>query len=363
MYRTVVIVPGLLAENGSESVLRQRLPALFRLAERGTISKIAKLPRVETPEAMLLGFSPSEAQMAQGPLTVAALGADPPERSTHFHLSLLSLSDGVATTPAYLPSSAANEEIWQHVKRLDTSRLTLLRGHQLDHGLVWEGLGDIGTTTARDLEGQAIREHFPQGDADRILRRLIDDSVNILSELEFNRRREDEGVPPLNLLWPWGAGIRLPIPNLTLRRREPAVVESNSMRLAGLTRLAGYRHIEHSSIFSMGAERDWQFPKRNVAIVVFDEAERLRKEGDLEKIAWFAAELDRQVLGNPSLESETPHRLTLLLPGAEEEQGLALVYDSEAEHANAWPFDERVLDERKVPTRDLWTLVEAGVTL
>lgn len=363
MYRTVVIVPGLLATEGSESVLRQRLPALSRLAERGTVSKIAKLPKVETPEALLLGFPPQEAQMAQGPLTVAALGADPPERSTHFHLSLLSLTDGIATAPAYLPGSAESEEIWQHAKRLNTSRLTLLRGRELDHGLVWEGLGDIGTTSAREVEGKPVREHLPQGDADRILRRLIDDSVNILSELELNRRRVDEGVPPLNLLWPWGAGIRLPIPNLTLRRREPAVVESNSLRLSGLTRLAGYRHIQHGSIFSMSGEKDWQFPNRNVAIVHFDEAERLRAEGDLEKIAWFVAELDRQVLGNPSLEGETPHRLTLLLPGNEEEVGLSLVYDSETEQSNALPFDERLQDERKVPTRDLWTLVEAGVTL
>src|SRR5579884_4134492 len=90
MRRLVVIAPGLLGDPESESPLRQSLPALQRFTEAGTLFKLAPPPFIETPEALWLGLRPEEAQMRQGPLTVSALGADPPERSTHFHLSLMS---------------------------------------------------------------------------------------------------------------------------------------------------------------------------------------------------------------------------------------------------------------------------------
>src|SRR5690349_19183301 len=96
MRRTVVIVPQLL---GEPSILRQKLPTLERVTELGELFKIAPMPQVETPEAMILGLNPSQAQLRQGPLTVSALGADPPDRSTHFHLSLMSFADGVASNP------------------------------------------------------------------------------------------------------------------------------------------------------------------------------------------------------------------------------------------------------------------------
>ena len=90
MRRTVLIVPGLLSGPDAESYLRQSLPALNALCEMSVLRKVSAAPPSETPEAMLLGMSPSIVSLRQGPLTVSALGFDPPDRSTHFHLSLMS---------------------------------------------------------------------------------------------------------------------------------------------------------------------------------------------------------------------------------------------------------------------------------
>ncbi len=99
MRKVTIVVPGWLAGNDGDSILRQSLPALARLAEAGELAKVAPLPEVETPEALLLGLAPDKVRLAQGPLMVAALGADPPERSTHFHLSILSLTDDAVSIP------------------------------------------------------------------------------------------------------------------------------------------------------------------------------------------------------------------------------------------------------------------------
>ncbi|MFX6823313.1 hypothetical protein ABTH33_20400, partial [Acinetobacter baumannii] len=80
-------------------------------------------------------------------------------------------------------------------------RLTPVFGPRLTHGLVWEeGSLDLGTRTPP--VGESVHTGLPEGDGERLLRQLIDDSVNLFSELELNRRRMDEGKSPFNLLWP-----------------------------------------------------------------------------------------------------------------------------------------------------------------
>ena len=91
-----------------------------------------------------------------------------------------------------------------------------------------------------------MKDVLPEGDNEPALRRFIDDSINLLSELEFNAERLDKGLLPVNLLWPWGQGIRTDVPNLALMRGAPATVLSDSLRLEGVARLAGYRPLGRS---------------------------------------------------------------------------------------------------------------------
>lgn len=361
MRKITIIVPGWLVGNEGESVLRQNLPNLAKLTELGTLAKVAPLPRVETPEALLLGIAPDQVRMAQGPLTVSALGADPPERSTHFHLSVLSLTDSVISQhPLALPPEQV-DLVLSLAKRLNTPRLTVVAGESVDHGLVWEGMGDIGTTTATEADGQPYRACLPEGDYERPLRQFIDDSVNILAELEMNERRVDEGLLPINLLWPWGQGMRTKAPNLALRRGEPAMVLSDSLRLAGLTRLVGYRHGDRR-LFGTGMnvkleELRSQALKGQSTLIVFNAFERLAGDERIDERGWLTHEFDERLLKG-LLESavDTPTRLTLLAPRPDG-PGLGVTYETKDQGANVIPFDERALEER-LSTRDLATWVD-----
>ena len=320
MRRTVLILPSLLSMPNGDSYLRQNLPSLAALTEMGEISRVSEIPASETPEAFVLGMGTRIVELQQGPLTVSALGFDPPERSTHFHLSLMSLIDGVASIPSVKPLPADLDILMTAAKRLDTKLLTVLRGEQLDHALVWEALGDIGTTSAIQVHGKAIKGHRPEGDGETTLRRFVDDSINLLSELELHERRIDEGLPPFNLLWPWGQGVRTTVPNLALRRGEPAVVESSSMRLAGLTRLAGYKHGDREKLGTGLATKLRSLADRmlskTVSIAYLDVADGLRQGNKAEEIDWFIRELDRELI-KPILSDhlKTPSRFTLISPG------------------------------------------------
>ena len=89
----LIILDGILGSPESDSLIR-RVEGFQRLGEVSSLTRLS-IPECETPEAMLLGLAPEEGQLRQGPLTVSALGWDPPERSLHFHLSLLSLQDTI----------------------------------------------------------------------------------------------------------------------------------------------------------------------------------------------------------------------------------------------------------------------------
>jgi len=378
MRRTILIVPGLLSAGEGDSFIRQSLPALSLLTELGTLRKLTTIPDVQTPEALLLGYRPDLVKMNQGPLTVSALGFDPPKRSTHFHLSLMSFHDGVASFPPVLPQPDEVDELLYAAKRLDTKRLTILKGEDLDHAMVWESLGDLGTTPAGKVDGQPMAQYLPEGDGEPAFRRLIDDSINFLSSLELNARRLDEGLPPFNLLWPWGQGVRTEVPNLAFTRGEPAMVESSSMRLAGLTRLAGYKHADRNA-FGRGlgtklraiADRALNRP---LTIVYIDAAAELRSRNKPEELDWFVRELNRELL-QPLLDDVLKNnaRLSLFSPAPlaglgspdmpASPTGLAAALESGPRGNNPYPFDERSLDERTIPSTDLWSQIESATTL
>ena len=376
MRRTILIIPGLLSGPASDSYLRQKLQNLSAMAEMGVLRRVASPPASETPEAMLLGMSPSSVDLRQGPLTVSAFGFDPPERSTHFHLSLMSLSDNVLTLPRLLPKPEDLEILMTAAVRLNTKLLTVLKGEALDNALVWEALGDLGTKPPESVEGQNIIASLPEGDGENQLRRFIDDSVNLLTSLELNERRIDEGLPPFNVLWPWGHGIRTPVPNLALQRGEPAYVESASIRLAGLTRLAGYRHGDRGR-FGRGLKTQLRgiaarCVDRSISIVFISTMQELRSEDKHEECEWFVRELDRELLG-PLLNDhlKTPSRLHLIAPPpmgesnannvTASEVGLSVSVETHVVSSNIFPFDERSLNEKTLPKVDLWSLVAAGL--
>jgi 2,3-bisphosphoglycerate-independent phosphoglycerate mutase len=362
MRSIVIVIPDWL---GEEDVLRQTLPGLAKLSELGRISRLAPDPPVETPEALALGLSPDVVRLRQGPLTVSALGADPPDRSTHFHLSLLEFLDGQVLGSSILPSPEDLRATLELAKKLNTRALTLVEGEGRDHGLVWEGLGDLRTTPPSQAVGHAIRSALPEGDAEVILRRYIDDSINLLTELELNQIRAEEGLPLLNLLWPWGEGVRQRVPNLALKRGQPSTVFSASIRMQGLTRLAGYRHADRSKLRS-GINWNLEFLAERLrtepsSIVFIDTCQTLRLESKLEEAAWFTHRLDELLFG-PISEwlGDEPFSLTLLAP-SRSGVGLVLNFDSQSLRNSSMPFDLRATEEAKIPVTTSWESVQAAL--
>lgn len=341
------------------------MPAYVELAARSRLYRLPIPEKVETPEARWLGMRPSEANLRQGPLTVAALGADPPPKSLHFHLSLASVVDGFVAKAEAPPSVEEVRRVLGVVSKLNTNKLTFVGGNSVDHGLVWEALGDLSTTSLQTALGSPLKSVLPEGDGERLLRQYIDDSVNLLDDMEVNQRRRDEGLSPINVLWPWGHGVRTPVPNLALRHGGPAVVTSTSLRLAGLTRLAGYRHGDltwlGSGVHTKLREAIEVHFRADRSVLVIDAIAELRATGELDEAAFVARRIAEELV-RPMFDRATtePSQLILAAP-AQDSTGLAISFDSEVKLDSNYPFDDRALDEAKVSTCDLEELVDEAL--
>lgn len=364
MRRTVLILPGLAGEG--ESILRDPPAALRPVVESGQVGRLSAPVPAQVPEAAAFGVSPETIDLAPGPIAVAALGVDPPERSVHFHLSLLSLdASGALALPKSAPPGDA-AQLLEAARRLDTERLKIVPGIGLDHGLVWEdGSIDLGCTTPVDGQGRPLEQVLPEGDGERMLRRFIFDSVEVLSACEANRRREDEGLAPLNLLWPWGPGFRNRTPNLALRRGEPALLVSGSFRMAGLARLFGDR-CEPLSAFGAGmglrlGDLRERLAKAQLGVFAWEAFAVLRERARYEEAAHLLQRLADEMIEPLERDAtpEAPVRIAIASPGSD--GGLTLLWDSLRPGRNAVPFDERAAEEPRLPRKALWEFVDSSM--
>lgn len=337
------------------SALEQDLPHLRRLSEVGEVVRLAPTPPEVTPESLYLGAFPGEIRLAEGPLTVAWLRARPPEWSLQFALSVMSLQHGVVQSLSSLevPSEIA-DQVAKLCRALNTKLLTVVAATEgLEHALVLEKAGDLRTYRPEETAGKVPQ--LPEGDFEPMLRRFIDDSINLLTEQEFNLRRVDQGLPPVNLLWPWGHGYLGKVPTLSLRRGFPLRVHSNSRRLTGLARLVG--DWPEAASFGAGLKTNFDALAQLMAlpgdrVFYLDGPQSLGSEQEEER-AWWAHTLDRKVLA-PILESPDwrDTQIALLAPRASGE-GLGVLANGEVDAGNTAPFRDEVREDRKVRRVDL----------
>jgi 2,3-bisphosphoglycerate-independent phosphoglycerate mutase len=378
--RVTIVVPYLASGPDRESGLRSLPSALQHVIEHATVVKLAPLAPSATPEAAFLAMNPVEAVVAQGPLTVAFLGHEPPEKSVHFHLTLCSVDEtGVLSSVSDVQERAADfvselDALFGAVARLKTPSLTPLRGAGLDHALVWEnGSLEMHTATPSDAFGHDVFSVLPKGEGEELLRRFIDDSVNLLNTLESNHMRREEGLPSLNCLWPWGQGFRPDLPNLPLRRGDVVHVVSGSMRMQGLCRLVGYSHGDRHA-FGTKLQTNYDMVRENasahrLSLAVIHSIEEMQRHGRTDEIAWNLEQLSTKVV-SPLIEAEEPFELRLAAPGGHcsvgsapegsSSTGLMLTYVSDRRANNTVPFDERVFDDVRVPTANVWEFLHPG---
>ena len=345
LKRRLIYIPGLLADQGEESILSERDAVVLE----GHPDVIRTRPGSEK-ELSLLGMNPTQFPLAAGPLMIAALGKEPPGRSVQFHLSLAGIdAEGILRRPT-VPNASESRIIAELLPKLSTKTLTVVPGSDLDSGLVWEnGSLDLGCTPIESALGARYQTVLPEGDGERILRRLIDDSVNLFLELDFNKERLDKGLVPINICWPWGPGFPVSLPNFQIRYGAPISVIGSSLRSKGIASLLNAKFYPLSPNGQMPAD----LPPHGIELIFIDSIQAARSAGRVEKIEEFWTLIKKQMI-LPILDSakkDSLEMIGLLATSKSRTFAFGLAWNSPKITAGGVPFGERVLDDAPATQR------------
>ena len=224
-----------------------RTPFLDELARAGLVGAVQVTPPEMYPGSdaanmALLGYDPNRYYTGRGPIEAAAMGIPMDAKDVAFRCSLIS-TDG-ETLLDYSAGHISTEESRPLIElanqKLGTRALTLFPGVSYRHILRWhDGPTEVQTAPPHENMGKRLAEITPQGDGETKLRAFIEDSLNLLDDLPFNRRRRAEGKPPANTLWPWSPGRTPQLPSFFQRRAVTGAVIAAVDVVRGLGRLTG----------------------------------------------------------------------------------------------------------------------------
>ena len=224
-----------------------RTPYLDDLARNGLVGSVQVTPLDMYPGSdaanmALLGYDPVRYYTGRGPVEAAAMQIPLDPKDVAFRCSLIS-TDGERLTDysaGHIKTEEARPLIELANRKLCTRAMTLFPGVSYRHILRWtDGPVEVNTVPPHENMGKLLSEIQPTGDGESKLRAFIEDSLNLLDDLPFNRQRREEGKPPANLLWPWSPGRSPQLPPFSTLRGVTGAVISAVDVVRGLGRLTG----------------------------------------------------------------------------------------------------------------------------
>jgi len=229
MKYVVIIGDGMadrpLKELGGLTPLKKaHIPNMDRLVREGTAGRARTIPEGFQPGSdvanlSILGYDPVVYYSGRAPLEAASMGIELEENDVAYRCNLVTLDfhNDDTVMNDYSGGHITTEEARSLVESIDdelgTDNIRFYPGVSYRHLMVWKnGSSAIDCTPPHDITGKAVSSFMPKGDGATILRKLMDESVDILSEHPVNKRRVKDGRKPANSIWFWGQGRKPSMP-------------------------------------------------------------------------------------------------------------------------------------------------------
>lgn len=393
----VMIVPDGMADwalpelDGQTPLMKARTPAMDRLAREAILGKVLTVPEGMYPGSdvanmALLGYDPRQHYTGRGPIEAAAMGVELEPTDVAFRCSLIS-TDGERLLD-YSGGNISTEEAHTLIQllqeKLGTSKITFFPGVGYRHVMRWRG-GPVEVACAppHEIVGSYLRDYYPQGDGEQTLIQLMEDSYEILSAHPINRRREDEGKLPANMIWLWGQGRAPKLEPFSLKWGKTGAVIAAVDVIRGLGRLAGLEtptvpgatgYID-TNYAGKGEYALRMLEKHDFVYVHIEAPDEAGHHGDVEAKIWAIEQIDKHIVAQIAeglFARKEPFRMLIVpdhfTPVAKRThaEGFVpfLLYDSRQPHPSRFLYDESILEEPNLPTieegyRLIETLLEA----
>ncbi len=315
MAHIIVVLSGLAddpqeALDGRTPLAAARTPVLDELAAVAEVGLLHPLPEPGADDGRLgadlttfalLGYD--AATPCRGAVELLGAGAGMGLRDAGLRGDLIRVDGGLDPFPEP-PDAGEAGRLWADLERVCSGRELNLRGTGPVRGLgLWnEGPVEVAATPPGGLEAErTLDEQYPQGEREAEVRRLIDDSREVLADHEVNRARRDAQKPTYDALWPWGFG-RAPEPAMFLfRTGQVMTVVTGNLAVRGAARAAGIHALrrlppEQRTPAARAARILGALDEAPVVYAHVSDLDRVAHQGDPEQKARRIEELDAGLL-------------------------------------------------------------------
>ncbi|UCD58379.1 MAG: cofactor-independent phosphoglycerate mutase [Candidatus Hydrogenedentota bacterium] len=232
-------------------------PNMDRLAREGTVGIVRTIPSGMPPGSdianlNLLGYDVAKYYSGRAPLEAASRNIELSYDEVAFRCNLVTIIDNVMIdySAGHISSEEAAELIAAVDSKLGGASFRFHPGVSYRHLLIarsedekrWES--GLECTPPHDIVGQSVAAHMPRGEDEQLFKKLMLDSVGVLTEHRVNRRRSQSGKRPANMIWLWGQGKRPSMPTFAELYGMTGTVISAVDLIRGMGKYAGLSIVE-----------------------------------------------------------------------------------------------------------------------
>jgi len=197
----------------------------------------------------VFGYDPRKYHTGRAPLEAAAQGIHLKPGQVAFRCNTLTVDHGMMIdhSAGHITTDESAQLIATVRKRLSRDRVQFYPGVSYRHlaivssdecRVTSEELAMTHCTPPHDILGKAIEPHLPSGPGADLLRRLMEESVDVLKAHPINQARLKAGKRPATMLWFWGQGTAVAFPPFQQVYGKKAACISAVDIVRGIGRLA-----------------------------------------------------------------------------------------------------------------------------
>lgn len=198
-------------------------PVMDALAGAGIIGTVQNVPAGMAPGSdvanlSVLGYDPAANYSGRSPLEALSVGVQMDEDDVIFRSNIVTLTESEPYAQKTILDHSSGEISTEDADvlmdairaKFDSDTFRFYTGTSYRHILVWKGGRVCQLEPPHDHLGKVIGPYLPQEVA---LRRMMEESFDILNNHPLNLARAAQGKHKANSLWFWGAGTKPRVQN------------------------------------------------------------------------------------------------------------------------------------------------------
>ncbi len=237
---------------GKTPLMAARKPNMNMMAREGLVGRVNTVPDGFPPGSdvagmSIFGYDPATYYAGRASIEAFGMGIPMNEDDVAYRCNLVHIGSEndndimVDYSGGHISTGEANVLIQTLNEKLGTDEIKFHTGVGYRHIMIWSGgESDLSTTPPHDITGKPVSDHLPSGKGAETIQALMNNSREIFTSHEINKRRIDSGKLPVNSIWLWGQGTRTGMPAFKEKFGLNGATVCAVDLIRGLSRLVGF---------------------------------------------------------------------------------------------------------------------------